>query len=312
MKNFILFKRIFFIVILIFILTSCGKNQKVEYDSFENNNITQDVTGTKDISYDESKTAELDAITDQTLAPPPPSPPSGETSEISTGIEIEQKIIKTATISFELKDYDKNKVQIDAVVAKFNGNISEEQEYRNEWNITNTIKIRVPNENFDTLVNNLLLLASKVDSKIITVEDVTEQYIDVATRLKTKKEVEQQYLEILKKAYTINDILSVNNYLRIIREEIEAQEGKLKFMDNQVSLSTINLSIYENFTPTEVRTNSFWKKIGEAFKNGWNGFLVFIIGIFRIWPVWLILGIVIFLIVRKIRKSKIKKQSLQS
>jgi hypothetical protein len=312
MKNLFSIKNLLFIFILVFVLISCNSNQKNGND-FQNTDDSYKES--EMIVLDETVTKDLVSTTDQSLTPPPPPPPESSSSEITdvtSDIDIEEKIIKTATISCELKDYEENKVLIDSVVSKFAGIISQENEYRNEWNISNTIKIRVPNENFDNLVKEVLLLATKVDSKIITIEDVTEQYVDVYTRLQTKKEVEQQYLEILKKAYTINDILNVNNYLRIIREEIEAQEGKLKFIDDQVSMSTINLSIYENFTQNEVKKNTFWKKIGDALIKGWNGVLIFVIGLFRIWPVLLILGIVIFLIVRKMRKTKIKSKSMQS
>lgn len=304
MKRIFHYKRLIFVLISVFILSACGKNKESQnYTSGGQKEYTKDIS-------DELITEESVVTTKQELTTPP-SPGDG-TETTGKEIDIEDKIIKTATISCELKDYDKNKILIDSAVSKFSGIISQENEYRNEWNISNTIKIKVPSENFDKLVEEVLLISTKVDSKIITIEDVTEEYVDVYTRLQTKKEVELQYLEILKKANTINEILSVNSYLSTIREDIEAFEGKLKFLDSQVSMSTINLNIYENFNQPQIKEHTFWKKIGQALKSGWNGFLVFIIAIFQIWPLWLILGIIVFLIVRKIRKSKNNKQNLQS
>ena len=79
----------------------------------------------------------------------------------------------------------------------------------------------------------------------IYVKDVTEEYTDVVIRLKNKKEAEKRFLEILKQTKTIKEILDVEEHLREIREEIESKEGRLKFLNDQVSYSTINLSIYQ-------------------------------------------------------------------
>jgi len=304
MNNRTILKRFLFLVILSIFLYSCGNSEKQSYIVSENERETY-------YSDDDEKVAFVnleetsDLITSSPDAPPPPPPPSvSELTDENSDLKIEKKIIKTAILNIELKEYAKNKVLIDTLVSKWSGYISEEYETRNDFLVSNNLKIRVPNEQFDFLINEIIAIASKIDTKQITAEDVTDQYVDVYMRLQTKKEVEQQYMEILKKAYTISDIINVTEQLRQIREEIEAKEGQLKFMDNQVSYSTINLYVYENFTPAEVQKNNFWQKVGDSFVRGWNGILIFFIGIFSIWPVLIIIAVIVLLIVRKVRKSR--------
>src|SRR5690606_18336536 len=81
----------------------------------------------------------------------------------------------------------------------------------------------------------------------VNAQDVTEEYYDLETRLKTKKEVEARYIEILKsKAKTVEEILIAEDKIRYLREEIEAVEGRLRLLKNKVGLSTIQIEIYQD------------------------------------------------------------------
>lgn len=300
-------KRLFFIVILSTFVVSCNSKKSENYVDKQNTVFYEDIKldeAEKTASEETNLDGRTDLLTtESSVTATPPPPPSSE-NEIIENLEIETKLIKTASITIELKDYEENKFLIDTMVSKYSGYISGENEIRNDMMINNNLIIRVPCENFDNLIENIISISTKVDSKLISVEDVTDQYVDVYTRLQTKKLVEQQYLEILKKAYTITDILNVTEHIRQIREEIDAKEGELKYLDNQVSLSTINLYIYENVSPDVVKKNNFWKRLINSLEKGWNGILIFILGLFQIWPVWLIFSIILFFVIKKIRKKK--------
>ena len=138
----------------------------------------------------------------------------------------------------------------------------------------------------------------------MTARDVTEEFVDIEARLRTKKEVEKRYLEILSKAATIKDILLVEEQLRVIREEIEAREGRLKYLQNQVSYSTINLEMYQKLTFEP--GFKFFSKIWKALKGGWKGLLNVLVGLVYIWPL-LIIGVGVFIWIR--RRISRKKES---
>jgi len=126
---------------------------------------------------------------------------------------ITKKIIKTASINFGVSDYKKSKENISKIISKHKGYVSSENESNTSYSISNTIIIRVPAENFETLLSDLEGEAKDFESKSINTNDVTEEFVDITTRLKNKKKVEAQYIELLKKAKTIAEILEVNKIL---------------------------------------------------------------------------------------------------
>jgi hypothetical protein len=219
---------------------------------------------------------------------------------------VNEKIKKTADINITVKDYRGSRAKIEGLVKSAGGFIASENEQNSTYDITNNLVIRVPNERFDILVNQVSDVASHVNSRNISSENVTAQYVDIVSRLKTKKEVENRYLEILHKANKISEILEVEEKLRVIREEIEAKEGELKYLNDQVAMSTINLSMRQDFEYRPVDEPGFFGRIGHAFGNGWTGFLTFIVGFVNAWPVWLVLGLIAWVVVRFIKRMKRK------
>ncbi len=224
----------------------------------------------------------------------------------SKEIAIEKKVIKTGNIQMEVNNYNETREKMLQIIKKHDAYISNENESKNSYRLNNQLTIRVPKENFDTLVVQITALADQLDTKSINLKDVTEEYIDITTRLKNKREVEKRYREILQEAKTITDILKVEEHLRVVREEIEAKEGRLKYLNNQVSLSTINLTMYQEFENRSSR--SFGDEIGDAFRGGWHGLVGVFLALIRIWPltiIW-ISGIVIFLL-QHIKSKQQKK-----
>jgi len=203
-----------------------------------------------------------------------------------------RKIIKTASVRMELKNYDESLKNIKADIKKFAAYVASENEINDLYNKTNTIIIRVPKQSFDTLINSLVQYAERLNQRSINLQDVTEEFVDVKARLTNKKQVEAHYLEILKQAKSVNEILNVEEHLRKIREEIEAKEARLKYLSNQVGFSTITLSIYQVYESEYAL--GFFDKIFAGFSSGWEGFLSFLIAIVSIWPFLLIITALFF------------------
>ncbi len=205
--------------------------------------------------------------------------------------KIPEKIKKTADIDLTVEDYKAAREAIGKIIASGHGYIGGENEQNSTYNITNRMLIRVTNKDFDAMVGNLSGIAGHVNSKNIYTEDVTAQFVDLTARLKSKKEVEERYLDLLKKAGKVGEILEVEEQLRVIREEIEAKEGELKYLNDQVDYSTINLNFHQDFEYKPADSPGFFERIGNAFGNGWNGFLSFLVGLVYAWPMVLVLVI---------------------
>lgn len=241
------------------------------------------------------------------FTPPSVSEESSEKNYSTTvSIKIPSKIKKTADLNITVEDYKKARVEIEKIVKAGNGYIGSENEQNTTYSITNDMVIRVVNKDFDAMVSKLLTVASNVNSKNISAEDVTAEFVDIQSRLKSKKEIEKRYVDILQKASKVSDILEIEEKIGEIREEIEAKEGELKLLSDQVDYSTININFHQEFEYTPIDKPGFFGRLGNAFGNGWSGFLSFVVGMVYAWPLWVIIGLISYFLVRYI-KRKIKK-----
>jgi type IV secretory pathway VirB6-like protein len=130
--------------------------------------------------------------------------------------------------------------------------------------------------------------------------DVTEEFIDVEARIKTKKELQNRYIELLKRATTINEMLSIEREIGSLQTEIESVEGRMNYLKDKIKFSTLSVSYYQETTASF----GFFSKVAEALESGWSGFLWFIIGLSYLWVFVLIAIAVIYLIVRRRRKRR--------
>lgn len=215
--------------------------------------------------------------------------------------EPDRKIIKTGDIHFETSNAKETRSVINKAVGEFHGYIS--QDNISQYNqFENNVTIRVPADKFDALVDRISANAKNIDSKNITASDVTEEYIDVEARIKTKKELEERYKQLVKQAGKMEDILTIEKEIGVLRADIESMEGRLKYLSNQVSYSTLTLVFYEK----SASDFGFTHKFTEALANGWRGIMWFVIGIANIWP-FVLIGIGIIALVRVFTRRRANK-----
>ncbi len=113
-----------------------------------------------------------------------------------------------------------------------------------------SLTLRLPVASFSETMEALKALATLVEDERVSGQDVTEQFIDLEARLRNLKATEQQFLETLRRAFTIEDILKVQDRLSQVRSQIESLEGQLKYLANQTDLATINVTLSEEPTVT--------------------------------------------------------------
>lgn len=224
---------------------------------------------------------------------------------------IESKIIKSGNLRYQTDDLDKTYIQIQAVVKKYKASIKNDSQYNDGDGLSRNLNIRIPNENFDAFINEISKGVSYFDRKEISSEDVTEEYIDIASRIKTKKVLEERYYELLKKANKVSEMLEIEKQLSEIREEIEAKEGRLNYLQNKVSMSTLDISFYKPVAKGQKATVSYGGRIGNAVVSGFNGISNFFITLLGIWPVIVTL-VVLFVLIRKRFKRKNKKDAIEN
>lgn len=281
MKTKVLIYALFFYVFI-----SCTGNAEANADM----NAEAIALPAKEIAYDrKSKEPTVDAVRFV-------NPKTNETTEA--------KIIKTGNLRFQTDDLDKTYKQIQLAVKKYRALVKDDSQSNDDYEFTRRISIRIPNKNFDSFITDISKGVAYFDQKEISSEDVTEEYIDVASRIKTKKVLEERYYELLKKATKISEMLEIEKKLSEIREEIEAKEGRLKYIESQVAMSTLDIQFYKPIAHGQKATVSYGGKIANAFVSGFNGISNFFIQLLGIWPVIVTLVVLIVLIRKRIKRKK--------
>ncbi len=266
------------LVLSLFFIWSCGN--KANESSVAMDEVTE---------LSELKTPQADAKKEAKL-------------EDKQASEYDRKITKTGDINFETKDIVKTKSAIQKQVKALKGYIESDEISTYDERKSNTLTIRIPSSSFDTLINNVAEQATKIDSREVRLSDVTEEHIDLDKRLKTKKELEARYIQLLQKATKVEEILKIEEQMGKLREDIESTEGRFRYLNGQVDYSTLNVTFYES-NPDY----NFWNRIGNGFSNGWETLLTFVVMLANLWAVILLATGIIFFIRywRKKRKNRI-------
>jgi hypothetical protein len=212
--------------------------------------------------------------------------------------ETEAKIIKESLLRFETSSIEKTYKQVKKLVFSNNGIIQKDETNKNYNSIERRLTIRIPTNSFQKVIDTISNQVRVFDRKEISQRDVTEEFIDLEARLKSKRKLEARYLELLVKAQNVKEILEIEREVAKIREEIEAKQGRLNYLLNKVSLSTIQLSFYEQTQVEKPISQSYFNRIIKAFKGGFAGIENFFIGVLYIWP-FIIIGVLATLFIRR-------------
>ncbi|NUM52343.1 MAG: DUF4349 domain-containing protein [Candidatus Hydrogenedentes bacterium] len=173
---------------------------------------------------------------------------------------------------------------------------------------TVTMQVRVPADKFDQSISSLESLG-KILNKQVSTEDVTEEYVDTDSRVRNLKKTEERLIDHLNRAAQLEDILRVENELTRVREQIERMEGRLRFLTNRVSFSTITVTLQEKAKAEPIvppQSFSTAKEFSEAIRS-LVGFLQ-VIWSMVIWvlvwsPVFAAIVAAVYLLYRQYRKQ---------
>ncbi|MGD1318384.1 DUF4349 domain-containing protein [Chryseobacterium sp. 2R14A] len=207
---------------------------------------------------------------------------------------IAKKIIKNGEIEIQVGDIKKAQNQTSEIVKKNNAYIQTERFTNTDVDERSFLTIRVPHRNFDALVNSFSNGIGSVLSKNISSDDVTEEYTDVSIKLNNKKIYLEKYRDMLRSAKTTKDMLEIQENIRELEDEIDIAEGRLRFIDDRVNYSTLNLVLYKEKARSSATSKvGFGSRFGDSFTEGWNSFVAFFLGIISFWPFFLLIPIVV-------------------
>jgi hypothetical protein len=219
------------------------------------------------------------------------------------------KIIKDGNISIKTENINTSKKEFDVFLKKINGYYESEDLNNDERVISYELKIRVPADKFEILINTIEKGENEIVRKSIQARDVTEEYVDITSRLNNKKEYLNRYKVLLLKASTVKDILEIEENIRVIQEEIESTEGRLNFLNDQIAFSTLNIHLFKEkeyvYQPTP--QDKFSERLKDALSNGWKAVVDFVLQTISSWPFIIMVLVATFIIRRMIKKRRNKQ-----
>jgi GR25 family glycosyltransferase involved in LPS biosynthesis len=283
-------KRIFFYAaIMAVVLYACRNGQRAQLQVTDNTLVNAQTDAKAKGGY--YKQNEMGLVADQSLVaadtaamsvPPPFVPQSGAPNDP----DWDKKIIKTANVTLDVKDYNAYNTAIHAKVKTFGAYIAQEQQAETDYQLVNNITIKVPVDKFEDVMNSFAGAGIKVVEKNITTEDVTGEVVDTKARLEAKKQVRERYLELLKQAKSMKDILDVQGEINTIQEDIESATGRVGYLVHAAAYSTINVKYYQYLNGVTARElePSFLDKVGNAFKTGGEIITNIVLFAISVWP----------------------------
>ncbi len=291
------FKNLLCTCVLALMLLACGSESMNEYSGMPEPSTMSVEKG----YYDQ------DGNDDEIEMQAPRTAESGPQSPIPATQPRQQRIIYTAAARARVEKLDSALARVIRQVTSSGGYLSSQHRTNSTYAHTAQLSIRLPADQLNGTLAFLPQIAADIDYQNLDSRDVTAEWLDLESRLQTKRDVRDRYIDILRnRAQKVEDILNAEDKIRVITEEIEAKEGRLRYLRDQVSLSTLTLELYETVeyrSTSPTVTRGFGSKFLDSLAFGGQMIQDIVLGMVAIWPL-LILGVLAFFGVRRWRKRK--------
>lgn len=225
-----------------------------------------------------------------------------------------QKIIYHANLNIEVKNLDDSITIIQERTETLDGYVVESmvQGKNSEFERMGHMTVRIPQDHLHAFIQYVENESSRVIESSISGQDVTEEYVDLETRLESKQKVEKRLLNFLEEAENTEDLLLISSDLDKIQEEIEEIKGRIQYLENKIDLATVTIFLEENsVTLAGGNDLNIWDETKEQFVKSiqfiiatLSNLIVFLVGNLPVFIVIGIFGLVIYLFIRKRRNKE--------
>lgn len=221
-----------------------------------------------------------------------------------TPVSGDRKVIKTAYIEIEIETgkFDGTMFELTNLAEQSGGFVASSQSYSDsEGNLTGGyITLRVPANAYNPALNRIKEMGT-VKNSSSSGQDITQEYVDLESRLRNYEAQEEVLLELMKESKKVSDSIEVQRELSNVQGEIEVIKGRMRYLDDRVSFSTIDVYFHE---PDPIKTATGWGFL-DALKRGLRGavtaFNWIVMALIASAPVLIIIGIILIIVWLAIR-----------
>ncbi|MEU2240132.1 DUF4349 domain-containing protein [Streptomyces sp. NPDC018338] len=219
-----------------------------------------------------------------------------------------QHVIRTASLSVEVEDAAKALLTARRVAAGAGGRVENESTERlDDTYVVSRVVLRVPQEQYDAVLTELAgtgkLLARKADAK-----DVTEQVVDVESRIATQRASVARVRALMQRAEKLADVVTLEGELSRRQADLESLLAQQSSLKDRTTLATITLELTEKEKPGADKEEDEGRPgFGDALSGGWNalvGALAWIGLVLAALAPWLALALIVFLLWRHLIRPR--------
>ena len=229
----------------------------------------------------------------------------------------DRKVIRNAELNLETESPEEAQRKITSIAELRGGFVVESQQSSSEVHATTrdivTMTVRVPADKFGDTLADIRNVSTRVVVETVKGQDVTEEFIDIEAQMVAKKALEQQFMEIMKRANTVEDALNVQRQLADVRGEIERIEGRKRFLEDQSALSTIKVRL-QTAKVFAASSTGFGGRLYESFSAGAEVAIGFVLGLVTFlvaaMPFALLVCLPAFVIIRYVWKRQGRPRSV--
>lgn len=245
----------------------------------------------------------------------PSEEPVAQSGNVAANMQLPSQplIIRTGNLGIVVENTDETVAAITSLVNGMEGWVVSSNLYKFGEARRGEMTVRVPVAQFDAAMGQIKALALEVNSESSSGQDVTEEYVDLTARLSNLEATAARVRGFLDEARNVEDALAVNQELSRLESEIEQLKGRMNYLSQSASFSTIQVDITPDVLsqPIEIagwRPQGVAKEALEDLINGLQGLADFLIRfVIAVLPMLLIVGVPLFFIVRAIVRA-VRKQ----
>lgn len=252
------YRRFFYVLLAaVFVLSGCGSSSKSSVSSAY---LMEDAAVKEVAEVDENYEAE--AV-------------SAEGAEVGTVASADRKLIRTVDLEIQTKTFDEVLEKIQTKVQQLGGYIEQSSldtgsAYYSSYNRNGSLTVRIPSQELDSFIENVKENAN-VTYLSESTEDITLKYVDTESRKNALETEQARLLELLEKAETVEEIITIESRLSEVRYQLESYTSQLRTYDNQVDYSKVYININEVDRETKTEPKSFWEKVTDKFESSVYG-----------------------------------------
>ena len=223
----------------------------------------------------------------------------------------DRKLVKTAGLYLETEKYQATLKTLNELVLTYGGYVESSNENKYGEYAYTTLCLKIPTDKLDKFLNEATETGT-VTSKSVSMNDITDSYVDTESHLKSLKIEQETLMGLLEKAESLSDTITIQDRLTAVRSQIEYYQSMMNTYDNEIEYSIINITISEvgKETPTgEGYFAKIWIGLKKSFYNIGEGFKSIVSFIIVNIPYLLILGLVVLVLYVIIKKVKSKKKA---